>query len=293
MYMTANATNGFLHAENQWTNQKLTHPVSILILNLMPTRRDAEFQFLSGFNHLDSDVDITFMYPYTHHFKGTSREKIEADYVCWNQIADRYYDGLIITGSPVEKLPFKQVDYWDELQKIIKWGKTHVKQQLHECWAAQAGLYLDYGIQKRLLPNKLFGIFTAVSVDHDSPLARGFGAGGLLRMPQSRHTEIILDETNLPGDLKVIATAPQSGPMILSSNTYHTTYVTGHPEYQEKTLANEYYRDRYKNLPINPPVNYFSDPVSGTVNYSWKDASKKLYKNWTHLLVDKKVGISL
>lgn len=291
--MVVNAVNGFLHAEKQWTNQKLNQPVSILVLNLMPTRKETEFQFLTAFDHLDSDVEMTFMYPYTHHFKGTSRQAIETDYVCLNQIADRYYDGLIITGSPVEKLPFNQVDYWDELQQIVQWGHTHVKQQLHECWAAQAGLYLDYGIQKRLLPSKLFGIFTAVRVDHDSPLARGFGAGGLLRMPQSRHTEIVLDENHLPGDLKVIATAPQSGPIVLSSNTYQTTYVTGHPEYREKTLANEYYRDRSKNLPIQLPVNYFKDPVAGTVAYSWQDASQKLYENWTHLLADKKVGISL
>ncbi len=291
--MTANAVNGFLRADDQWTNTNLHQPLSVLILNLMPTRKETEFQFLSSFDQLGTDVELTFMYPYSHHFKGTSREKIELDYVCWNQIVDKYYDGLIITGSPVEKLPFKEVDYWEELKQIISWGHAHVKQQLHECWAAQAGLYLDYHIQKRLLPSKLFGIFTAVKVDHESPLARGFGAGGLLKMPQSRHTEIILNEERVPAGLKVIASAPQSGPLILSSNTYRTTYVTGHPEYQEKTLANEYYRDLYKNLPINPPVNYFSDQARGTVDYSWKDASTTLYDNWTHLLTDKKVGLSI
>lgn len=291
--MTANAINGFLHAEKKWQNHQVNNPVTILVLNLMPTKRDTEYQFLTNFNRLDTDVTLTFMYPYSHQFKGTSRRAIEADYVCWNQIADRYYDGLIITGAPIEKLAFHQVDYFDELKQIIQWGHSHVKQQLHECWAAQAGLFLDFGIQKHLLPHKLFGIFTATQVNHESPLARGFGAGGLLKMPQSRHTEVILDDRHLPADLTLIATAPQSGPIVLSSDRYQTTYVTGHPEYQEKTLANEYYRDLAKNLPITLPLNYFSDPVRGSVDYSWRDASKKLYENWTHLLVDKKVGLSI
>ncbi len=119
--MTANAINGFLHAEKKWQNHQVNNPVTILVLNLMPTKRDTEYQFLTNFNRLDTDVTLTFMYPYSHQFKGTSRRAIEADYVCWNQIADRYYDGLIITGAPIEKLAFHQVDYFDELKQIIQW----------------------------------------------------------------------------------------------------------------------------------------------------------------------------
>jgi homoserine O-succinyltransferase len=293
IWMTANATNGFLHAAGEWPNRDLHQPLSILILNLMPTRKNTEQQFLSRFNQLDSDAVLTFMYPVSHHFHGTPRNKIQQDYVNFNEIRDQHFDGLIITGAPVETLPFDQVDYWDEVQTIIEWGRTHVTEELDECWAAQAGLYHDFGIQKRLLPTKLFGIFTATKVAHESPLARGFGAGGLLKMPQSRHTEIVLDETAVPTGLTVIASAPQSGPIILSAPKYHTTYVTGHPEYQEQTLAEEYHRDLQKNLPIQLPIDYFTNSDATEVRYSWKDASQQFYQNWTQLLVDTKVRLSI
>ncbi|MBU9789099.1 homoserine O-succinyltransferase [Lentilactobacillus sp. IMAU92037] len=291
--MTANATNGLVYASGNWQNQPLEQPLSILVLNLMPTRQNTELQFLSRFNDCDREVQLTFMYPVTHHFRGTPRAQIEAHYVSLAQIQDQFFDGLIITGAPVETLKFEAVDYWDEFVTITDWASTHVKEQLYECWAAQAGLYHDFGIEKHLLPRKLFGIYSATKVNHESPLARGFGAGGLIRMPQSRKTESVLDENDLPAGLTVVASSLQSGPIILSAPSKQTTYVTGHPEYQEQTLAEEYLRDVKKHLPIQLPEHYFEDSTTGMVHETWREASIKFYQNWTQLLTDKKVGLSL
>lgn len=291
--MTANAVNGFLNADEKWVNHELTNPLSILVLNLMPTRRNTEAQFLHRFSEISSDAELTFMYLQSHQFKGTSRAAIERDYVCLDQIRDAHFDGLIVTGAPVETLPFAQVDYWDELQQILEWAKTHVTQCLYECWAAQACLFHDFGIRKHLLTSKLFGVYPADRIAADSPIAKGFGAGGLLKMPQSRHTSIVLDEDHLPEGLTVDASAEATGPIILSESGLHSTYITGHPEYAEGTLAREYYRDLYEQMPIRLPKNYFIDQDSGTVDYSWKNSSIQIYDNWSKIISNKKVGLSI
>lgn len=291
--MTANALNGFLNAGQKWINHDVTNPLSILVLNLMPTRENTEHQFLTRFNEISTDAELTFMYPQSHHFRGTSREAIERDYVCLDQIKDLHFDGLIVTGAPVETLPFNQVDYWNEIKTIIDWSRTHVTECLYECWAAQACLFHDFGIRKHQLISKLFGIFTAEAVDSESPIARGFGAGGLLKMPQSRHTGIVLDEDHLPDGLTVDVSSSEAGPFILSAQGIHSTYITGHPEYSEGTLALEYYRDMYEQMPIRLPKNYFIDQDSGTVDYSWKNSSIQIYENWTRIIEKKKVGLSI
>lgn len=291
--MTANAINGFLNAEQKWVNHEATNPLSILVLNLMPTRHNTEHQFLTRFSEINSDVELTFMYPASHHFQGTPRADTEQDYVSLDQIRDAHYDGLIITGAPVETLPFSEVDYWQELEEIINWSRDHVTECLYECWAAQACLFHDFGIRKHLLLSKLFGIFPAERINAESPIARGFGAGGLLKMPQSRHTGIVLDETHLPEGLTVDVSSTETGPMILSAKQLHSTYITGHPEYSEGTLALEYYRDLYEQMPIRLPKNYFIDQDSGTVDYSWKASSIQIYENWTTIIANKKVGLSI
>ncbi|GHP14614.1 homoserine O-succinyltransferase [Lentilactobacillus fungorum] len=291
--MTVNALNGFNLANGKWQNQPLKNSLSILVLNLMPNKQITELQFLSGFNDCQRDIQLTFMYPATHHFKGVPKKLVAKNYVNLDQVANQHFDGLIITGAPIETLPFEQVDYWPELLKIIDWAKSHVSEQLYECWAAQAGLYHDFRITKHLLPTKLFGIYQATKVDHESPLARGFSAGGVIRMPQSRHTESSLDEAHLPAGLTVIASSAETGAMILTASEKHTTYVTGHPEYQARTLADEYERDLNKHLPIQLPSNYFKDPLVGEIDYSWRDASTRFYDNWTQLLAIKKVGLSI
>ncbi|AFS00849.1 homoserine O-acetyltransferase/O-succinyltransferase family protein [Lentilactobacillus buchneri] len=291
--MTANAINGFLLAAQKWVNHEVTNPLSILVLNLMPTRVNTERQFLTRFSEIGSDAELTFMYPSSHHFRGTSTDLIQRDYVCLDQIRDAHYDGLIVTGAPIETLPFNQVDYWDELEEIIDWSKDHATECLYECWAAQACLFHDFGVRKHLLLSKLFGVYPAETINAESPIARGFGAGGLLKMPQSRHTGIVLDEDHLPEGLTVDVSAAVTGPIILSADSLHSTYITGHPEYSEGTLALEYYRDLYEQMPIRLPQNYFIDQDSGTVDYSWKNSSIQIYDNWMKIIANKKVGLSI
>lgn len=284
--MTANAQNGLAIIKKQWQNHQQTTPLQLLVLNLMPTKVTTELQFLKRFNNLSTDVTLTFLYPATHRFKGTPVDVIRNHYFDLDQVKGRYFDGLIITGAPVEKLPFKQVDYWRELCHIIAWANHHVRETLFECWAAQAGLFVDFNIPKCILNSKLFGIFTATTVNPLSRLARDFGAGGLIKMPQSRHSASILDRHHLPGDLKIIADSKEAGPMILRSHRFHHTYITGHPEYDCDTLAQEYHRDQKKRRAIQAPLHYFTNEAAGQINYSWQSASHSIYQNWLNTLAN-------
>lgn len=289
--MTVTVNNGLLKAHHQWQNAgQAARPLQLLILNLMPTKATTERQFLNRLTGATPDVAVTFMYPASHHFKSIARDVIEQNYVNLAQIEDQYFDGLIVTGAPVEQLPFEAVDYWEELETIIDWAQRNVQQTLFECWAAQAGLYEQFNIQKRLVGHKVFGIYSATTVDQHSRLVSGLSAGGLLKMPQSRHTELVLPAT-LPGDLRVVASNNQVGPLLLSAPSQHAVYVTGHPEYEATTLADEYFRDRRKQLPINLPQHYFKDARLSCINYNWSAASHRLYQNWLATLTLTKVGL--
>ncbi len=291
--MTANAKNGLLLADKQWDNRYLRNSSSILVLNLMPTRKETERQFLSAFNDLTGNFELTFLYPKSHHFKGISKKIVEKTYNSLDQISENHYDGLIITGAPVETLPFSQVDYWNELLKIIDWSRSHVKEVLYECWAAQAGLFYDFEIRKYQLPKKLFGIFDATFISKDSKITQGFENGGILRMPQSRHTQIALNADELPIGLKITATSKKTGPIILESSKFHSTYVSGHPEYSQETLAKEYFRDVNKGLNIEKPENYFLNEDNTKINYSWRATSLKIYQNWANKFVSQKAELSI
>ncbi|CAK1246950.1 homoserine O-acetyltransferase/O-succinyltransferase family protein [Fructobacillus tropaeoli] len=168
--MTANAKNGFLHQKQAWQNQKLIQPLQILVWNLMPTKENTEEQFLSLLNDLDQDVELTFLYACSHHFKTVPKDAVADCYACWHQIKDQNFDGLILTGAPVEQLPFEDVDYWQEFLTIKDWAKDHVGQTINACWSAQAALYQDFGIKKRRLPAKLFGIYEASNWPKKLPL---------------------------------------------------------------------------------------------------------------------------
>ena len=229
------------------------------------------------------------MYPASHHFKSLPQAVVAAHYVTLADIQDQYFDGLIVTGAPVETLPFEAVDYWNELLTIIDWSRQHVSQTLFECWAAQAGLYAQFGIAKRAVAHKIFGIYSATSTDVKSPLISGLNAGSLLKMPQSRHTALVMPE-RLPAGLQVVADNPKVGPLVLSAPKLHAVYVTGHPEYERRTLADEYLRDRRKHLPIQLPEHYFATEQLTTVDYSWQTSSNQLYQNWLATLNLTKVG---
>lgn len=277
--MTVTVVNGLLKAQRQWRNRpQAAAPVRILILNLMPTKVATERQFLNRFAALSTDIEVTFMYPATHRFKSLPRTLIAENYVTLAEIADQHYDGLIVTGAPVEQLPFEAVDYWQEFQTIVDWAQTHVTQTLFECWAAQAGLYYQFDIKKQLVNQKIFGIYAATDVEH-SALVRGLRAGGRFKMPQSRHTQLVLP-SSLPVTLQVVAENDEIGPLILAAPQQRSVYVTGHPEYAVDSLANEYFRDRRKRLPINLPKHYFTDGSLQQINYSWEAASCQFYQNW-------------
>ncbi|CAJ1229043.1 homoserine O-succinyltransferase [Lactiplantibacillus xiangfangensis] len=288
--MAVTAVNGLLKAQGQWDNAAVKEPLQVLILNLMPNKQDTERQFLQRLAAVEQDVAVTFMYPVSHHFKSLPKAVVAANYVSLNQVIDRHFDGLIVTGAPVEQLDFEAVDYWDEFLAIISWAQRHVTQTLFECWAAQAGLYAAFNVQKQEVSEKIFGIYTATAVDEDSRLTRGLSTDGALKMPQSRHTQLILPE-DLPADLHVVATNNQVGPLVLNAPRQRAVYVTGHPEYEATTLANEYFRDRRKHLPINLPQHYFKESTLSTVDYSWPDASRQLYQNWLATLDLAKVGL--
>lgn len=288
--MTVTAVNGLLKAQQQWLNPTGdAHPLQLLILNLMPTKAVTERQFLDRFAAVSQAVNVTFMYPASHHFKGIDRQTVADHCVTLADVYDRHFDGLIITGAPVECLPFEAVDYWQEFEQIVDWGQTHATQTLFECWAAQAGLYYQFDIKKQVLPQKVFGIYAASTVATNSRLVSGLSAGGLLKMPQSRHTQLDLP-TTLPTGLQIIAENDQVGPLLLSAPTKHAVYVTGHPEYAAATLATEYRRDCRKHLPIQLPENYFENVQTGQIDYSWRDASCQLYQNWLATLQLTKVG---
>lgn len=280
--MVANAKNGFLITNGSWQNHYLNHPLSILVANLMPNKEETERQFLESFNNLESDVELTFLYPATHHFKHVSFSAIAKAYVCLADIENCSFDGLIITGAPVEQFDFQQVDYWEEFQTLCDWAQRHTNQTLLECWAALGGLYNDFQINKRSLGQKIFGIYSATNTNPNEPCSN-------LTIPQSRHATVDAPD-ELPAGLEVVATNDQIGPLIYQSRCKHRTYITGHPEYEAQTLANEYYRDLKKRLPIQEPQNYFSDVQTGEINYSWRSSSQQLYQSWLNTIELQKVG---
>lgn len=280
MVISANARNGLALANGCWHNHRQECPVRLLVLNLMPTKVTTELQFLKQFDRLDRDVELIFLYPTSHRFKGTATAVIRQHYASLAQVASEHFAGLIITGAPVEKLPFSQVDYWPELGKIITWAHRHVRETLLECWAAQAGLYLDFAIPKRRLAQKLFGVFSADRVAVDTDLGRGLVARA--SMPQSRHSTSVIDRRHLPGDLQIIADSAVAGPFILRSAAVHHTYITGHPEYDRDTLAKEYARDRQRKEGIQVPQHYFDK--NGEINYSWNPTAQLIYQNWLNII---------
>lgn len=273
--MTTNANNGLLLAHNQWQNSKLLHPLKILLLNLMPNKATTEHQFLKSFNDLNQDVSFTFTYPESHVFKGIARQQIETSYISFTAAAKNDYDALIITGAPVETLNFNQVDYWTEFKQIIQWSHTHVRETLFECWAAQAALALEFNAKKVDLAQKVFGVYSATHVNHE--YINGLSAGGLLKMPQSRHTRI-----DPPNEVTTIASNDAIGAIILQSSNLHQTYLTGHPEYDTDTLKKEYERDLKKNLSISAPKNYFNQHHQ--IQNTWKNSSHLIYQNWLNLI---------
>ena len=259
-------------------------PLKILLLNLMPKKIETETQFARLLGNTPLQVEMEMMYTTSHKSKNTSEEHLLAFYKTFDEIKDNKYDGMIITGAPVENMEFEEVEYWDELCKIMEWSKSHVTSTFHICWGAQAGLYYHYGIQKHPLPKKCFGVYPH-KVDYKrSILFRGFD--DTFMAPQSRHTTVYAEEIKKVKGLKILASSKETGVYAVSTNKGKQIFVTGHSEYDKDTLKNEYLRDKEKGLEIDIPKNYFpNDDPSKEPIVSWRAHANLLFSNWLNYFV--------
>ena len=267
-------------------------PLRIIILNLMPTKLETETQLLRLLSNSPLQLDIEFLQVKTHVAKNVSKSHMDRFYKTFDEVKNLKFDGMIITGAPVEQMPFEEVDYWDELCTIMKWSKTNVYSTYHICWGAQAGLYYHYGIPKYTLNKKVFGIFPHTSLDVTHPLMRGLD--DIFYVPQSRHTEIRMEDIAKVKDLQIISYSEMSGVHIVSDMDCRNFFVTGHSEYDRDTLAKEYFRDKEKGLDIDMPYNYFpNDDINLVPKVTWKSTANILINNWLNYFVYQKTPYDL
>lgn len=273
----------FVMTETRALSQDI-RPLKILILNLMPNKIETETQLLRCLSNTPLQIEITLMQMQSHHSKNTSQEHLLAFYTTFNQITNNRYDGMIITGAPVEQLEFEQVGYWDEFCKIMEWSKTHVFSTLHICWGAQAGLYYHYGIPKRLLPQKLSGVFKVDILTEKSRLFHGMDQ--FLYVPQSRHTESDRAQVAAHPALRIMSESNEVGLHLVGDKNGRQFFIMGHHEYDRDTIAKEYARDLEKGLNPALPQNYFknNNPACG-INASWHIYASVLFTNWLNYFV--------
>ena len=264
--------------------QQDIRPLKILILNIMPKKIETETQILRLLSNTPLQVDIELMHVASHVSKNTSLTHLETFYTTFGEIKDKHYDGMIITGAPVEHLPYEQVDYWDEICQIMEWSKTHVFSTLHICWAAQAGLYYHFGVPKYPLAQKMFGIFPhVVEVEH-SLLLKGFDEQ--FYVPHSRNTEVRREDIEQVPQLEILTSSPISGVHIVANKNGRQYFITGHSEYDRDTIAGEYFRDRDKGIDIHVPYNYFpEDDPSKTPRMTWRCHANLMFSNWLNYCV--------
>ena len=256
--------------------------LEIGILNLMPKKQDTEIQLLRELSNANKKIKVTFLNVVSYKSKTTSPEYLKKFYSTFDEIKDKKFDGFIITGAPVEQMNFEEVDYWDELTKIMEWTKTHSKTTIHICWGAQAGLFYNYGIQKHLLPNKMFGIFEHKILDKNTPILKGINQG--FKAPHSRHSEVYEDDILKNPNLTLVAKSDDAGVFIVENKAKTQLFVTGHLEYDSNTLDAEYKRDLSSGLPIQEPKNYYKNNVP---DFSWRENGIKFYSNWINEYVAK------
>lgn len=275
--------NIFVMTDARATKQDI-RPLRILLLNLMPTKIDTETQLSRLLGNTPLQVELTLMHTQSHQSKNTPEEHLLAFYTTFDKIKHRNFDGLIITGAPVEHLPFEEVEYWKELCEIMEWSKTHVHSTFHICWGAQAGLYYHFGLHKKQLNQKLFGIFPHVADYKRSILFRGFD--DVFMVPHSRHTTVDREDIEQVKELKILASSDEAGVFALSTQNGRQIFITGHPEYDAGTLKKEYDRDVAAGKPIELPKNYFpdNDPTKAPPA-TWRSSANLLYCNWLNYFV--------
>ena len=275
--------NIFVMNEERAEHQDI-RPLRIAILNLMPKKLETEAQLLRLLGNTSLQVDVELLQTATHTGTHVSREHLLKFYKTFGDVQEQRFDGLIITGAPIEHLAFEDVDYWEELCAIMEWSKTHVFSTLHICWGAQAGLYYHYGVRKEPLPEKLFGIFRHQVESPAHQLMRGFDE--FYYAPHSRHTASIEQEILACGALRVLSRSPEAGANIIAAENGRQFFVTSHSEYDRGTLREEYLRDQSRGLPIAPPKNYFpGDDPTARPPFIWRGHAHLLFSNWLNYFV--------
>ena len=275
--------NIFVMDENRAIHQDI-RPIQILILNLMPLKEETELQLLRSLSNTPLQVDVTFMTVASHESKNTSMSHLNQFYKIFPEVREKRFDGMIITGAPVEQMEFEEVDYWQELTEIMDWSERHVTSTIYLCWAAQAGLYYHYGLKKRMLKQKMFGLFWHRVMNRKIPLVRGFD--DVFLAPHSRHTEVPIEEIHACKELTVLAESEEAGLFLAMADGGRKIFVMGHPEYDRVTLDGEYKRDLSKNLPIEIPKNYYqNDDSSNRPLLTWRAHANNLYTNWLNYYV--------
>lgn len=275
--------NIFVMDENRAFHQDI-RPLQIGILNLMPVKQETELQLLRALSNTPLQVDITFITVASHESKNTPTSHLNKFYTTFEHIKHKKLDGLIITGAPIEQMEFEEVDYWEEIAGIMEWTKTNVSSTLNLCWGAQAALYYHYGIPKRQLDEKIFGVFLHKVMNRKIPLVRGFD--DFFWAPHSRHTTVDSEELGKIDEIKILADSEEAGVFLALANEGKQIFVMGHPEYDRVTLHNEYIRDKEKGLNIQLPKHYYTDDdFHIRPNLQWRSHGNLLYANWLNYYV--------
>ena len=275
--------NIFVMPQTRAETQQI-RPLEIVLLNLMPTKIVTETQLSRVLGNTPLQVHLELMMISSHVSKNTPQEHLLTFYKTFDELKDRKFDGMVITGAPVEQMPFEDVNYWPELCKIMEWSKTHVHSTFHICWGAQAGLYYHYGVDKHPLPEKLFGVYPHRADYKRSILLRGFDDE--FWAPHSRHTTILREDVEKIPDMKILASSEEAGVYIMMNKEGRQIFVTGHSEYDADTLEREYLRDKYQGLPIHVPVNYYpNDDDTQAPIVRWRGHGHLLFSNWLNYFV--------
>ena len=280
---TLQSENIFVMTETRARTQDI-RPLRVLILNLMPKKIETETQLARVLGNTPLQVEITLIRTKTHQSKNVAEEHLLAFYKTFEDVKGEFFDGFIITGAPVEHLEYEQVEYWQELCEMMEWSKTHVHSTFHICWGAQAGLYYHYGVRKKLMNEKMFGVFEH-KVDYKrSILFRGFD--DTFMVPQSRHTTVLREDIEKVKELKILSSSERTGVYAVMTENGRQIFITGHSEYDADTLKNEYLRDLSQGKPISIPENYFedNDPEKAPI-VSWRSHANLLFSNWLNYFV--------
>ena len=259
-------------------------PLKILVVNLMPTKISTETQLARVLANSPLQVELTLLCMDTHESKNTDKSHLDAFYRTFDEVKNERFDGMILTGAPIETLPFEEVDYWKELCEIMEFSKTNVYSNMHICWGAQAALYYHYGINKHLVDKKVFGVFEHKVVRPYNPLVRGFDE--VFYAPHSRHTSIKKNDILAEPALRILAESEQAGVHIIATDNGRQIFILGHQEYDKETLAAEYFRDVNKGVDINIPCNYFKDDdPEKEILFRWRGHASLLFCNWLNYYV--------